>query len=143
MATTQLEVLHHFDAAHRLPAMGGKCASLHGHTWRVAARVTGLVHEDGTVIDFGDIKSRLRIWIDSELDHGTMLGIEDPLVPLLRDNGTKVYTHGGLVGWWPTVENVAALIGSELGDMLKFSKVDVAEVRITETVSNVAVWSPR
>lgn len=32
----EVQLKHHFDAAHRLPHLTGgnsKCASLHGHTW--------------------------------------------------------------------------------------------------------------
>lgn len=44
-----------FDAAHKLPDYVGKCANLHGHTYKLEVTVTGPL-KDGMVVDFGDLK---------------------------------------------------------------------------------------
>lgn len=118
-------VRHNFETAHRLPALGGKCVSLHGHSWQVEWTVAGLIDADGILVEYGHLKRVLRSWVDSHLDHGTMLGASDPLNGPLRLEGCKVFTFGqgpaeGIVEgdgeWlagnlsWPTVENVAVLL---------------------------------
>ncbi|OPX29933.1 MAG: 6-carboxytetrahydropterin synthase QueD [Candidatus Omnitrophica bacterium 4484_171] len=58
-----------FSAAHYLKKYKGKCESLHGHNWRVEAKVSSKkLDYRGMVIDFKDLKSLLRE-ITSELDH--------------------------------------------------------------------------
>ena len=50
-----------FDAAHQIPNHPGKCARLHGHTWRVVIEVDGTVDtKTGMIVDFGDLKSIVR-----------------------------------------------------------------------------------
>ncbi|MGL5205910.1 MAG: 6-carboxytetrahydropterin synthase QueD [Acidaminococcaceae bacterium] len=65
-----------FDAAHFLPEHSGKCAELHGHTYRlevtVARRDGGLVAEGsstGMVLDFGDLKAIVKREIIEKVDH--------------------------------------------------------------------------
>ncbi len=65
-----------FDAAHFLPEHSGKCAELHGHTYRlevtVARKAGGLVADGssaGMVIDFGDLKAIVQREIIEKVDH--------------------------------------------------------------------------
>lgn len=63
-----------FEAAHKLPSHDGKCARLHGHSWkgRVIVRSEKLIDSGpkiGMVMDFGDIKGVLQPIIDEYLDH--------------------------------------------------------------------------
>ena len=54
-----------FDAAHRLPDYDGKCANLHGHTWKVEVEIkTKALIEDRFVLDFTVLKQ-----IVNTLDH--------------------------------------------------------------------------
>jgi 6-pyruvoyltetrahydropterin/6-carboxytetrahydropterin synthase len=137
----EVTVRHNFETSHRLPHLPGKCQSLHGHSWwahvTVAAAQLG---PDGTMVEFGVLKAGLRHWIDTRLDHGSMLGPDDPLVPLLRANGCKVHEVPG----WPTVENVAAMIGAAAAQVLagldRAPGCAVARVRVTETHVNEATW---
>jgi 6-pyruvoyltetrahydropterin/6-carboxytetrahydropterin synthase len=49
-----------FEAAHALPMHTGKCASLHGHSYRVEAEFSGdELNETGMLCDFGDLRSVL------------------------------------------------------------------------------------
>ncbi len=50
-----------FDAAHRLPGYAGKCARVHGHTYRVEAEFTAeQVNRDGIVLDFLELRRVLE-----------------------------------------------------------------------------------
>lgn len=75
-----------FDAAHFLPDYNGKCANLHGHTWKVEAVISGEVENDN-LIDFGLFKLILNKVVGN-LDHS-----------LLNDTITV-----------PTAENIAQYI---------------------------------
>lgn len=136
-------VRHTWEAGHRLPHIEGKCQSLHGHSWSVEAEVTSdaPAHGDNMVVEFATVKTILREWIDSRLDHGLMLGHRDPLAHMLADHG-KVFmfgydTHSGDLDY-PTVENVAAL----LARLIQFELPEVRVVRVTvqETPTNKASW---
>lgn len=66
----------HFDAAHCLPGHSGKCASMHGHTYRlevvVARKDGGLISEgssEGMIIDFGDLNRIVKEEILDKVDH--------------------------------------------------------------------------
>ncbi|TCO47317.1 6-pyruvoyl trahydropterin synthase family protein [Actinocrispum wychmicini] len=137
-----ITVRHNFETAHRLPHLPGKCESLHGHSWWAAVTLCASeLPEDKVVVDFGTVKRLLRGWIDHHLDHGVLLGDGDPLVPVLADHG-KVFVMAG----WPTVEAVAELLGEVAGKLLSgildTDEVHVAEVTVTETHLNQAMWRP-
>ena len=58
-----------FDAAHLLRDYVGKCANLHGHTYRLEVAVAGeKVDEVGMVYDFFDLKKLIQGVVD-QLDH--------------------------------------------------------------------------
>lgn len=66
----ELTVTSSFSAAHALRNYSGKCENLHGHNWRVKARVEGdKLDEAGMLIDFGVLKKKLNAILDNELDH--------------------------------------------------------------------------
>lgn len=56
------------DSAHRLENYKGKCANVHGHSWKVEVWIKGHVHEadgkTGILFDFGNIKQ-----IKDKYDH--------------------------------------------------------------------------
>lgn len=58
-----------FDSAHRLDDYVGKCANLHGHTYRLEVEITGKPDSRGIVVDFGDIKKIVNQEIISKYDH--------------------------------------------------------------------------
>ncbi len=59
-----------FDAAHALNDYVGRCASLHGHTYRLEVTVKGERDRRGLVIDFEDLKAVVReVFLDPRLDH--------------------------------------------------------------------------
>lgn len=134
-------VRHNFETGHRLPHLPGKCVSLHGHSWWAEVTVEADEMAAGLVVEFGPFKKLLREWIDTHLDHGVMLGPDDPLVPILRANDCKVYEVEG----WPTVENVAALLADvaskALTDLVRAPGARVTRVHVQETHVNAAAWT--
>ena len=151
-----ITVAGRWEAAHRLPQLGGKCQSLHGHSWSVEVTVTGdELDSDGKLIRFEDVKRPLSGWVKEHLDHGTLLGVSDPLVEPLRDAGQKLYLFDPAEVYdgppaltqgleWPTVENVAVLLGRVASTFVK--GLDDAGgpwhvgVAVRETPDNRAGW---
>lgn len=135
-----ITVSHNFETAHRLPHLPGKCQSLHGHSWYAHITVTAPALAAGTIVEFGAFKAGVREWIDRCLDHGTMLGPDDPLIPVLAAHGCKVHEVPG----WPTVENVAAMLAARTDKILRTITrapgATVTCVRVTETAVNEAAW---
>lgn len=58
-----------FDSAHRLDDYIGKCANLHGHTYKLEVTIKGRTDHRGIVVDFGDIKSIVNERIIGPYDH--------------------------------------------------------------------------
>lgn len=58
-----------FDSAHRLDDYIGKCANLHGHTYKLEVTIKGRTDHRGIVVDFGDIKSIVNEKIIGPYDH--------------------------------------------------------------------------
>lgn len=64
-----------FDSAHELTNYEGKCANLHGHTYKLHVTVRrqsfsqDLVDESGMVIDFSKLKEIVQEFVINKLDH--------------------------------------------------------------------------
>ena len=63
-----------FEAAHKLETHDGKCARLHGHSWKmlVTAKGDALQEEgpkEGMLIDYSDLKKMVKPIVDDYLDH--------------------------------------------------------------------------
>lgn len=102
-----------FHAAHFLPWHPGKCANLHGHSYRVQVDVEGALDERGIVIDFDELAS--MVWGDviEPLDHA-----------LLNDHLDN-----------PTAERLAIHILRKA----EASGLELSEVRVWETATSLAV----
>lgn len=57
-----------------------------GETWVASVELTGDLDEQGMVCDFGDVKSRLRNWLDTELDHRLLLPTHSEQIKLLPES---------------------------------------------------------
>jgi 6-pyruvoyltetrahydropterin/6-carboxytetrahydropterin synthase len=124
-----------FCYGHRLLNYDGKCRYLHGHNGRAvitlaAPRLDSL----GMVMDFSQIKRVVSGWIDANLDHRLLLHKDDPLLPLLRQQGEPVF----LLEANPTAENIAKLIY----DYAAGQGFPVVEVRLWETDDSYATYRP-
>lgn len=112
-----------FEAAHKLPHHDGKCARLHGHSWRGVVYVAGntLIEQgaqQGMVIDYSDIKKYLKPLVDNYLDHyylNESTGLESP-----------------------TSEQIAAWIYQKLEEA---GLPGLQAVRIDETCTSICLYS--
>jgi 6-pyruvoyltetrahydropterin/6-carboxytetrahydropterin synthase len=64
-----------------LPHHQGKCARMHGHSYRLDVAVRGPLREDGPaqgmVVDFDDIKRVVRERVVDAIDHRTLNEFDD------------------------------------------------------------------
>ncbi|MCX6794316.1 MAG: 6-carboxytetrahydropterin synthase QueD [Candidatus Gottesmanbacteria bacterium] len=58
-----------FEAAHKLNNYNGKCANLHGHTYKLRVTTKGPVHKNGLAIDFVDLKKIVEEKVLIRVDH--------------------------------------------------------------------------
>jgi 6-pyruvoyltetrahydropterin/6-carboxytetrahydropterin synthase len=120
----QLFVEEHFDAAHYLPNYRGKCEKLHGHRFKVVARLEAAkLDETGLAYDFAQLKQHLRE-ILARFDHTCL----NDLSPLDK------------IG--PSSENIAATIYDALQSRFSKSPVKLASVEVWESPTAGVAYSP-
>jgi 6-pyruvoyltetrahydropterin/6-carboxytetrahydropterin synthase len=114
-----------FEASHQLPHHDGKCARLHGHSWKGVVYVAGdkLIEngvKQGMLIDYATIKEYLNPLIENYLDHWHL-------------NDTTRLEN-------PTSERLAAWIYYEL---LSAGLPGLIAVEIKETCTSRCLYYPR
>src|SRR5438270_9302958 len=125
----------HFCYGHRLLNYDGKCRHLHGHNGRAVITLEAAqLDRLGMVVDFSRIKRVVSAWIDETLDHKMLLHKDDPVLPLLRQQGEPVV----VLDVNPTAENIARLIY----DFLAAQGFPVVQVRLWETHDSYASYHP-
>ncbi|MFC1961708.1 6-carboxytetrahydropterin synthase QueD [Chloroflexota bacterium] len=111
----EIVVERHFDAAHFLREYRGKCEALHGHRFRVVARVTAAELDDiGLAYDFAELKKHLDA-ILARFDHICV----NEVPPFDRINASS--------------ENIASVIYDELQHKLEKAPVTIAAVEVWES----------
>lgn len=123
-----------FCYGHRLLNYVGPCANLHGHNAKAEIRLSSdKLDHCGMVMDFGDVKSTVKAWIDDNLDHTMLLSKGDPLIPVFEERGERFY----LMEHNPTAENIAKLIY----DYVEQQGFPVVSVTLWETDTSFARYS--
>ncbi|MEK6543112.1 MAG: 6-carboxytetrahydropterin synthase [Elusimicrobiota bacterium] len=122
-----------FCYGHRLYRYGGKCKNVHGHNGRLEIVIAASKLDDlGMVVDFSGIKSKIKSWVDDELDHRMLVMRDDPSAARLKALDPEVV----LLDFNPTAENLARHIFSHVKKM----GFAVCEVRLWETESSCAAY---
>ena len=125
-----------FCYGHRLLDYDGICKHPHGHNAVAEIEVrTGQLDSRNMVCDFSDIKRTVKGWIDKELDHKMLLNKDDPVLPLLRQQGEPVY----VMNVNPTAENIAR----HIYDYAVGQGFPVLEVQLWETESSFATYGEK
>ena len=120
----EVSIEKHFDAAHYLRDYQGKCEALHGHRYRVVAKVKALkVNEIGLAYDFTVLKQHLAD-ILSRFDHTCL----NDVTPFDKIN--------------PSSENIASTIYNELGPKLAGDPVSLSCVEVWESPDSWVTYSP-
>ncbi len=126
-----------FEAAHRLYMnYNGKCTNNHGHSWVVDIEIEAeMLDNKNMVIDFNELK-RLKVWIDENLDHATILCEEDPMKEYIIKSGQRLF----LLKENPTSEVLARIIFEKAQEIFSDSRVKVSSVTVHETCTSKASY---
>ncbi len=112
----QIKKQFRFEAAHVLPNHPGKCAQLHGHSYRLDVTLAGPLQETGSaagmVVDFDVLAAAVRPLVIDRLDHSSL----NDVMPN------------------PTAEHIALWIWSELEAALP----QLFEITVWETATACA-----
>jgi 6-pyruvoyltetrahydropterin/6-carboxytetrahydropterin synthase len=127
-----------FCSGHRLHQHGGKCEHFHGHNYVADFFVTGdQVDSVGRVVDFAELKTRFKGWIDAHWDHSFLISQEDRNAEqALRMVEPMRYF---VLPYNPTAENMARyLLENVAPDVLLGTGARATAVRIWETEDSYA-----
>ena len=120
----QISVEGHIDAAHFLRGYQGKCEAVHGHRFRVVAKITASgVDEVGLAYDFTVLKQHLADII-FRFDHTCL----NDVPPFDKIN--------------PSSENIATTIYSELQPRLAGAPVSLSCIEVWESPQAGVAYSP-
>jgi len=124
-----------FEAAHRLiKNYTGKCTNNHGHSWIIRLHVeSSELDEKEMVIDFNEMKS-LKVWIDENLDHATILWENDPMCDYIRKSGQRIFTTKGN----PTSEIIGVIILDQAKKLFENSRIRIKCIEVDETCTSAA-----
>lgn len=128
----QVHRYHDISCGHRVYLHEGKCQHLHGHNYRVHFTcTTERLDTVGRVVDFGVLKEKLSMWLETAWDHKFLLWNMDPWLPDLR----KMNPEGVVpVPFNPTAENMAMYLVDVVGPLqLRGTGVRLLEVTVEET----------
>ena len=142
----QAKRYHDISVGHRVVGHEGKCRHFHGHNYRVHFTCEAHIEKDlpvdeiGRVIDFGEIKRRLCMWLEDNWDHKFIYCITDPVIKFLCEK-SEYTTHENIViqsfvavPFNPTAENMASYLLTTIGPlMLKGTGIQLVDVTIEET----------
>jgi len=124
-----------FCYGHRLLHYEGKCRHLHGHNGVAIVELAAeALNGKGMVLDFGEIRDRIKGWIDSELDHRMILSKDDPALASLQALGEPVH----VIDANPTAEAIAQLIFNRC----RAEGFPVTRVQLWETPNCCATYRP-
>ena len=68
-----------FDSSHFLPGHN-KCGQMHGHTYHMEVELEGSIAENGMIMDFAQVKSKIQPYVDV-LDHKTLNSVKGLEIP--------------------------------------------------------------
>lgn len=151
------ERYHDISCGHRVHNHESKCRHLHGHNYRIHFVCKAESLDDiGRVIDFGDIKARLCMWVEDNWDHKFLAWEDDPVMNAIEDaiqhhhkeglidedEANPVYQSLVWVPFNPTAENMAQHLVEVVGPrQLKGTGIVLTHCRIEETRKCTASYS--
>ena len=115
-----------FCSGHFISYEGDKCERLHGHNYRAAVEVEGVLDQNYYVFDFVTLKKRTKL-ITDELDHRMMLPTRNRVI-LLEESGRSIHVRYKDREWvfprddcvlLPIENTTAELLARYIGDRLR------------------------
>lgn len=150
MAKHQVNQQLDISCGHRVVGHEGKCRHLHGHGYVIhftCEAENNELDQVGRVIDFGEVKSRLCMWLEDNWDHKFLAWNKDPVIGHLQNlitdapDGaddcpeTDIFNESVVfVPFNPTAENMAQYLVDIIGpQQLDGTGIKLVSVTIEET----------
>ena len=96
------------------------------------------------VLEFGQVKSVWRQWLDTSMDHGIWLHADDPMIQSLQSVEPEIRLL--TLPYDPTTEKIAEFLFAQaerlLADLKIGDRVQVKQVHVQETHVNAATYCP-
>lgn len=112
---TCITKIFNFEAAHKLPNHDGKCANLHGHSYKFEVTLTGDIinsgSKEGMIMDFSDLSKVVKSEIIEKWDHQFL----NDILPFTT---------------------TAELLAQEIFKILKNLNIPVVKVKLWETATS-------
>ncbi|MHA2264889.1 MAG: 6-pyruvoyl trahydropterin synthase family protein [Candidatus Thorarchaeota archaeon] len=126
-----------FDSAHQLwndwytakanQEVFGKCARLHGHTYKLTVQITGDVDPStGMILNYFELDDLMKPYVDDVLDHQYL-------------GGPKIEGVHSVFNFLTTAENMVNSIAELIMEILP-DHVRLGYVKLQETPKTSAVW---
>ncbi|MEM7316260.1 MAG: 6-pyruvoyl tetrahydropterin synthase family protein [Planctomycetota bacterium] len=142
-----------FSAAHFITFDGNICERLHGHNYKVAVDVNGLLDENHYVIDFIALRDNLKAITDG-LDHRMLLPTQHDAIKVTENTDEKSVEATFEDRRWvfpredcillpipnTTTELLARHIGLELLERLKSAKIQLPQSMVVAVDENDGQW---
>lgn len=123
----------HFSYGHRLLKHEGKCKHLHGHNAVVQIEChSERLNDKSMVVDFDEISSSVKSWINANLDHRMILNEKDPLIETLKGMNEPFYVIQG--------DPTAEFLSKTVYEIAKKSGLPVKSVTLWETPTSSASY---
>ncbi len=123
-----------FDMGHRL-TFHSRCYNLHGHTYTLEVTVVGALDAHGFVMDFSEVKRRVKELVVDRLDHAFACFRGDTtLAEFLPRTDFRVE--------WFDFETTAENMARWIFETLRNGGLDMLKVRLWETPNSVATYLP-
>jgi 6-pyruvoyltetrahydropterin/6-carboxytetrahydropterin synthase len=128
-----------YEYAHRLIHHPGKCRHVHGHSGEAIIELaSNTLNDNSFVMDFGEVKTPLKKWINEFWDHAYLANENDPLLPTFQAEGMKIFTFPEE----PSAEVMAQHLFEQVATLERPSGVMVTCVTIRETCTGFASYQP-
>ena len=143
MSTIRISKEFRYEMAHALFGYDGKCANVHGHSYKLTVTVIGQPLEDtnhpknGMVMDYGDLKDIVKEEIIDQVDHAVLLNANSPHADLAKlPHG---FDKAVLVPYQPTCEKMIEDFAERIKKRLP-SNVKLNYLRLRETGTSFTEW---
>ena len=145
MSIMKINREHEIHCGHRVVGHEGKCRNLHGHGYVIhftCEADNGKLDNVGRVIDFGEVKSKLCMWLEDHWDHKFIVWEKDyELLTIANESingrlqcGSVINNSFVFVPFNPTAENMAQYLVDVIGpQQLNGTGITLTSVTIEET----------
>lgn len=132
-----------FEMAHALDASMGKCANIHGHSYKLWITIGRVIGDNKNVVmDFRELKELISSTIIDKYDHSFVLFKNKKNEEIKRRFASLEIQNIILLPFQPTTENLLVHFVSCFQESLP-SHITLEKLRLQETKNSYAEWDYR